>query len=73
MAGKNWVKKAIPDSHKGIFSAKAKRAGETTSEFAKDKADAPGTLGKEARLAETLMSMHHKRRSRLYDRKKADG
>ena len=38
----------------GAFSAKAKRAGESTSEYAKDKAGAGGTLGKQAVLAQTL-------------------
>ena len=50
--GKNWIKGAI--KHPGAFSAKAKRAGETTAQFAKEKAHAPGTLGKQARLAQTL-------------------
>ena len=52
-----WVAKAT-SNNKGKFSAKAKRAGETTAEYAKNKASAPGALGKEARLAETLMKMH---------------
>ena len=59
---KNWIKSAIPKSHEGKFSAKAERAGESTQEFAKKHEDAPGKLGKEARLAETLMKMGHKKR-----------
>lgn len=55
---KRWIKKATPEDSKGKFAAKAKAAGKTTKQFAAAKADAPGTLGKEARLAETLMSMH---------------
>jgi hypothetical protein len=58
-AQKKWIAGAIKPSHEGKFSAKAKRAGETTREFAKEKEGAPGALGKEARLAETLMGMHH--------------
>lgn len=36
---------------KGKFSRKAKRAGKSTAEFAREKASAPGELGKEARMA----------------------
>jgi hypothetical protein len=68
---KNWVTRAVPKENRGKFREKAERAGKTTKEFAAEKADAPGTLGKEARLAETLMGMSHKRKkSPLYDRKK---
>ena len=51
---KKWISKAIPKSHEGKFAAKAKAAGETTREYAAEKAGAGGTLGKEARLAKTL-------------------
>jgi len=61
---KKWIQKIIPESHEGKFSSKAKAAGETTKEFAKEKEHSAGTLGKEARLAETLMGM--KKRSPLY-------
>lgn len=59
MSSKNWISKAIkkPES----FSASAKRAGESTAEYAQDKDDAPGKLGKRARLAETLMKMRGKK------------
>ena len=65
---KKWIQKAIPKSHEGKFADKAKAAGKTTREYAEEKASAPGTLGKEARLAETLIGMHHSgsRRGRLY-------
>lgn len=56
---KKWIRGAI--KHPGAFSAKAKAAGKTTREFAAEKADAPGTLGKQARLASTLMGMHKPR------------
>lgn len=59
MAKKRWIQKATSE-HKGAFKAKAERAGETTREYAADKKDAPGALGKEARLATTLMGMHKK-------------
>lgn len=61
MAKKNWVKKAVPDSHRGRFREKAERAGESTSAFARKHEHDSGTLGKQARLAETLMGMSRKR------------
>lgn len=60
---KKWIKGAV-EGGKGAFKAKAEAAGKTTKEFAAEKADAPGKLGKEARLASTLMDMHKGRRSR---------
>ncbi|HEV2674150.1 MAG TPA: hypothetical protein VGV37_06370 [Aliidongia sp.] len=66
---KRWIKSATAGAH-GQFRAKAEAAGESTAEFAKEKADAPGVLGKQARLAETLMGMHHKRRAALYTKGK---
>jgi hypothetical protein len=62
---KRWIKKAVSGAH-GQFAAKAKAAGETTREYAEEKKDAPGTLGKEARLASTLMGMHHSRAAKRY-------
>ena len=50
----NWMKSAVIPSHKGLFGRKAKKAGFTTKEYAAKKASAPGTLGKEARLAQTF-------------------
>ncbi len=60
MAKKDWIKKAVAGG-KGAFKAKADAAGKSTAEFAAEKADAPGKLGKEARLASTLMGMHKSR------------
>lgn len=54
MAGKKWIKKATSGAH-GQFRAKAEAAGESTREFAAQKSSAPGLLGKQARLAKTLM------------------
>ena len=65
MPKKNWVKKATANSH-GQFRAKAERAGETTREFAAEHAGDSGKLGKQARLAQTLMGMH-KSKSPLHD------
>ena len=54
---KKWIAKAV-SKHKGVFKKKAEAAGKTTKEYAEEKASAPGKLGKEARLAQTLMGMH---------------
>ena len=42
---------------------KAEAAGMSTTAYAKKEAGASGALGKEARLAETLMGMHKKKSS----------
>ena len=55
---KKWIKKALEGAH-GQFKAKAERAGESTSEFAKEHEHDSGKLGKQARLAQNLMKMHH--------------
>lgn len=60
---KKWIASATENSH-GQFKAKAEKAGESTTEYAKEKVGAPGKLGKEARLAEALMGMHHKHKPR---------
>lgn len=57
MAG-GWIQKAV-SKHPGKFKAKAESAGMSTAAYASKEAGAPGTLGKEARLAQTLMGMHH--------------
>ena len=54
--GEKWIQKAV--KHPGAFTAKAKAAGKSVAAFAKEKAHAPGTLGKQARLAQTLRKMH---------------
>ena len=67
---KKWIAGATANAH-GQFAAKAKAAGKTTREFASEKSDAPGKLGKQARLAQTLMGMHHKAHSdSMYAKKK---
>lgn len=55
---KSWVQSATTNSH-GQFKAKAEKAGMSTSAFAAKEKDAPGLLGKQARLASTLIGMHH--------------
>jgi hypothetical protein len=49
----HWIEKATT-KNPGKFAAKAKAAGETTAEYADEKENAKGVLGKEARLAKTL-------------------
>lgn len=63
-----WIKKAVKPSRKGVFKEKAERAGMSTAAYAEKEKDAPGKLGKEARLAKTFAGMRKK--SPLYDRKK---
>ena len=55
---KKWIAGAI--RHPGAFSAKAKKAGMSTAAFAAKHSGDSGTLGKQARLAKTLMGMHKK-------------
>lgn len=65
---KGWVKSATANSH-GQFRSKAERAGETTREFADAHKGDGDKTGKQARLALSLMGMHHtgERRKKLYD------
>jgi hypothetical protein len=64
----NWMAGAVKPSRKGVFGAKAARAGMTTSAFARQKASAGGTLGKEARLAQTFAKFRPKQKGRLASR-----
>ena len=57
---KNWVQ-AATQKNKGAFAASASRAGKTTLQYAKEKKDAPGVLGKRARLALTLAELRKKK------------
>ena len=59
----HWIAGAIRPSKKGVFKAKAQSAGKTTHAFAEEKKGASGALGKEARLALTLMGMNHKKKA----------
>ena len=70
---KKWIKKAVAPENKGKFKAKAEAAGKSTAEFAKEKAGAAGTLGKEARLAQTFSKMKHKAPSAKNMREKMYG
>lgn len=53
-----WIKGAI--KHPGAFTKKAKAAGKSVAAYAKEKAGAPGALGKQARLAQTLSKLRKK-------------
>lgn len=59
---RKWIQKATANAH-GQFRRKAQAAGKTTREFAAEHAGDSGKTGKQARLAETLMGMHHKSKS----------
>lgn len=47
--------------HPGVFSAAAKRHGETTHQYAEQEKGASGTLGRRARLALTFEGMRAKK------------
>lgn len=47
----HWMAEAFGNAH-GQFKSKAKKAGKSTAEYAREEAHAPGKLGKQARLAE---------------------
>ena len=57
---KNWIKAATANSH-GQFKAKANAAGMSTRAYAEKMSGAKGKTGAQARLAITLMGMHHKK------------
>lgn len=56
MARKNFIARATANSH-GQFRAKAKGAHMSTAAYARKEAHAPGRLGRQARLASTLMRL----------------
>lgn len=58
----NWIGGATKHAH-GQFRAKAQAAGESTATFAREHEHDSGKTGKQARLAETLMGLHHKHES----------
>ena len=62
MEGKKrkWMKAAVPESHKGLFTKKADAAGKSVHEYAEEEKHAGGTLGKEANLALTFENEAHK-------------
>jgi len=63
---KKWIQSAIKPQNEGKFTEKADAAGKSVHEYAEEKKDAPGKLGKQARLALTFEGMS-KKKSPLYD------
>lgn len=59
--GSTWMQNAVKPSRKGVFKAKAEKAGMSTAAYAAQEKGAPGKLGKEARLAQTFMKTNHSR------------
>lgn len=57
-----WIKEAINPEHKGMFSAKAKKAGMSTSAYIeavlKEGSKYDETTKKQAQLAKTLMGLN---------------
>lgn len=53
---KKFIQKATENAH-GQFKAKAEAAGKSTREFAEEHQHDKGKLGKQARLALTLMGL----------------
>jgi hypothetical protein len=71
MMAKRWIGGATSNAH-GQFKRKAQKAGMSTAAFARKEAGAPGKLGEEARLAETLMGLGHRQAAKkLYPSAKA--
>lgn len=58
MMKKKWIQDAVKPENKGKFSAKAKSAGKSTAEYAEEKAESPGALGREARFAKTMIAIN---------------
>lgn len=58
MSQNHWIQSAVKNHH-GVFRAAAKRAGMSTHAFAEKHKHASGVLGHRARLALTLMALHH--------------
>ena len=58
--GSHRIQGAVPKSHKGIFTAKADKAGKSVHEMAEEHKHDSGKLGNEARLALTFQKMAKK-------------
>lgn len=65
----DWIKKGS-SKHPGAFRKQAERAGETTRQFAEEKKDSPGRLGKRARFALNAMGAAKKSRGLPYKSRK---
>jgi len=58
-ASGNWIAGAI--KHPGSFSKAAKKAGKSTAAFAQEHEHDSGTLGRRARLAQTLARLRKRK------------
>ena len=56
----NWIAGAI--KRPGSFTKKAQAAGKSVAEYAAAKKGAPGRLGRQARLAQTLRKLGQEKR-----------
>jgi hypothetical protein len=70
MAGRPgfWISKAVPEERKGVFTAKAKRAGMGVQEYAEE-VTRPGSKAstqtkREANLARTLKKLGKRKKKR---------
>ena len=61
---RKWMAKAFADSKKGVFKAKAERAGKSTREFAEEHKGGSGKTAAQARLALAGMNAKHGGKSR---------
>lgn len=68
--GKKWIQGAI--KRPGAFTKKAEAAGKGVQEYAREKADAPGRTGKQARLALTLSRLRKKKKRPVGGRRLTD-
>lgn len=58
---RDWIATAIQKP--GSFSEAARRHGRTTAAFAEKEKDAPGKLGRRARLAAELLAFREKKKN----------
>ena len=61
-----WIQGAVKKP--GAFTAQAKRAGESVSAFAREKAHAPGKTGQRARFALAMKKIARRKRGRQHRR-----
>lgn len=62
-----WMKSAVPESHRGAFTEKAKKAGEFVHSYAEKEKHNGGKIGKEANLAMTFEKEGHKKKHKDAD------
>lgn len=66
----DWMSGAV--KHPGALRRKAKAAGKSTMEFAREHAQDPGAMGEESRLAETFAKYRPKRKKNVVRKLKLD-